>query len=206
MFSSPTAVVNPVTDSSLPLSTWAFDVCAPRPLSHGSDGGGLHDEVLPELVGALVGHVRGLGADRKEGGKLDKVTPTTSSPNDESTPQSAAASFAATTDPRKAAGQVREILKARNAERDNIFSGVMALAGYIASAGVVVIAAALALDFIGVFGIDLGVVYYLLAVGYCIAESGVVLMSTLPPDSFDFDLALDDRRGARRAMTMYSCF
>ena len=200
MFSSPTAVVNPVTDSSLPLSTLAFDVCAPRPLSHGSDGGGLHDEVLPELVGALVGHVRGLGADRKEGGKLDKVTPTTSSPNDESTPQSAAASFAATTDPRKAAGQVREILKARNAERDNIFSGVMALAGYLASAGAVVILTALALQFLGVFAV--AAQYYLLAVGYCISESGIVLGSTLPPETFDLDIALDDRRGARRALTI----
>jgi hypothetical protein len=58
------------------------------------------------------------------------------------------------------------------------------------------------LDFIGVFDVELGVVYYLFAVGYFIIESGAVLMSTLPPETFDFDLAMDDRRGARRAMTI----
>jgi len=40
------------------------------------------------------------------------------------------------------------------------------------------------------------------AVGYFIVESGFVLASTLPPETFDFDLAMDDRRGARRAMTI----
>ena len=133
---------------------------------------------------------------------MDNATPT-SAPSDESMPPSAAASkFAVTTDPRKAAGQVGEILKARNAERDNIFKGVLALAGYICTAGVAVIAVAFALEFIGVFEVEHGVVFYLLAVGYCIGESGPVLMSTLPPETFDLDVALDDRRGARRAVTI----
>ena len=131
---------------------------------------------------------------------MDNATPT-SAPNGELMPPTAAASFAVTTDPRKAAGQVGEILKARNAERDNIFSGVIALVGYLAAAGVVVVVITLALDFIGVFDVELGVVYYLFAVGYCVFESGAVLMSTLPPETFDFDLALDDRRGARRVLT-----
>jgi hypothetical protein len=133
---------------------------------------------------------------------MDNATPT-SAPSDESRPGSAAASFAVTTDPLKAAGQVGEILEARNVERDNIFSGVLALAGYIATAGVVVIAVGLALATFGMLGTaELGVFYYLVAVGYCIVESGAVLMSTLPPETFDLDLALDDRRGARRAMTI----
>ena len=51
----------------------------------------------------------------------------------ESTPGSAAASLVVATDTRKAARQVGEILKARNAEREKIFSGVLALAAYIAA-------------------------------------------------------------------------
>ena len=139
---------------------------------------------------------------------MDNATPPTSAPNDDSMPESSTAtsrvmSFAVTTDPRKAAGQVGEIMKARNAERDNIFSGVLALAGYLDSAGVVVVTAALAFATFRMLGPpELGVFYYLFAVGYFIAESGIVLMSTLPPETFDFDLALDDRRGARRAITI----
>ena len=130
---------------------------------------------------------------------MDNAT-RTSAPNDESMPPSA---FAVATDPRKAAGQVREILKARDAERDNIFSGVMALVGYLDAAGAVVCFIALALSFFKMIGSpELGIQYYILAVGYFIVESGVVLMSTLPPETFDFDLALDDRRGARRAFTI----
>jgi hypothetical protein len=132
---------------------------------------------------------------------MDNATPT-SAPSDESMPPSAAASFAVTTDPRKAAGQVGEILKARNAERDNIFGGVLAVVGYIAAAGVVVVVIALALEFIGVLDVELGVVFYLLAVGYFIVESALVLASTLPPETFDFDIAGDDRRGARRVITI----
>jgi hypothetical protein len=142
---------------------------------------------------------------------MDNATPT-SAPNDKSRghvsvdelmPPSATTSFAVTTDPRKAAEQVGEILKARNAERDNIFSGVIALVGYLVAAGVVVIVIVLALDTFGMLGPpELGSEYYLLAVAYFIVESGLVLMSTLPPETFDFDLALDDRRGARRAMTI----
>ena len=134
--------------------------------------------------------------------------PTTSAPNDDSMPESSTAtsrvmSFAITTDPRKAAGQVGEILKARNAERDNIFGGVLALAGYLASAGVVVVAAALALETFRMLGSsELGIHYYMLAVAYFIMEIGIVLMSTLPPETFDFDIAMDDRRGARRALTI----
>ena len=134
---------------------------------------------------------------------MDNTTSTTSAPNDESMPPSAAASGAVTTDPRKAAKQVGEIMKARNAERDNIFSGVIALVGYLVAAGVVVGIIAIALDTFGMLGPpELGVFFYLIAAGYFIIESGIVLMSTLSPEAFDFDLAMDDRRGARRALTI----
>ena len=134
---------------------------------------------------------------------MDNATPT-SAPSDESMPPSAAASkFAVTTDPRKAAGQVGEILKARNAERDNIFSGVLALVGYLVAAGVAVAAVSLTLDTFRMLGpSELGVFYYLAAVAFFIMEIAAVLASTLPPEAFDFDLALDDRRGARRALTI----
>ena len=133
---------------------------------------------------------------------MDNLSPAASAPNDESIPQSRAASVVITIDPLKAAGQVGEILKARKTERDNIFNGVLAVAGYIATAGIVVIAVALAVDTLGMFEVGLGMLYYVLAAGYCIGESGVVLMTTLPPETFNFNIALDDRRGARRAMTI----
>ena len=128
--------------------------------------------------------------------------PSASAPIYESTPGSAAASLVVATDTRKAARQVGEILKARNAEREKIFSGVLALAAYIAAAGMVVIFIALASDFLGVFVVELGIFHYLAAVGYFIFEIGLILATTLPPETFDFDTAFDDRRGARRAVTI----
>ena len=70
-------------------------------------------------------------------GRLQSMdtTRSASAPDDEPT---ATPTIAVATDPRTAAGQVGEILKARNAERDNVFSGVLALVGYIVGAGAIV--------------------------------------------------------------------
>ena len=66
----------------------------------------------------------------------------------------------------------------------------------------IVVFTALASDFLGVFEVELGIFHYLAAVGYFIFEIGLVLATTLPPETFDFDTAFDDRRGARRAVTI----
>ena len=96
-----------------------------------------------------------------------------------------------------------DILKARNAERDSVFGGVMALAGYLLTVSLVVGILSVVLGSLGMLGPpELGVGSYIGAVVCSIAVSGVVLMSTLPPETFDFDIALDDRRGARRGVTI----
>ena len=127
------------------------------------------------------------------------TTRSASAPDDEPT---ATPTIAVATDPRTAAGQVGEILKARNAERDNVFSGVLALVGYIVGAGAIVAIVGTIERALGAFDPELGIGLYLSAAAYCIVQSGIVLMSTLPPETFDFDIALDDRRGARRTFTI----
>ena len=91
------------------------------------------------------------------------------------------------------------MLKARNAERDSVFSGVMALVVYIALTAAAVMSIGFAVNSFGGLDPELGVVFYFFAVSFCLFEIAIVLVSTLPPESFDFDLALDDRRGVRRA-------
>ena len=91
------------------------------------------------------------------------------------------------------------MLKARNAERDSVFSGVMALVVYIALTAAAVMSIGFAVNSFGGLDPELGVVFYFFAVSFCLFEIAIVLVSTLPPESFDFDLALDDRRGIRRA-------
>ena len=96
-----------------------------------------------------------------------------------------------------------EILKARNAERDSVFSGVMRLVMYIALVALVLGIPTLVLSILGMLGPpELGVGNYIMAVMFSIIMSAFVLFSTLPPEMFDMDLALDDRRGVRRAGTI----
>ena len=103
--------------------------------------------------------------------------------------------------------RVTGFLKARDAERHIIFSGVVAWAGYCFAVSVVFGATGTALDTFKVFEGTLGtLVYrYSISVAIFIADIGLVLLSTLPAaDTFDLDLAMDNRRSIRRVVTC--CF
>ena len=74
---------------------------------------------------------------------------------------------------------------------------------YIALVALVLGIPTLVLSILGMLGPpELGVGNYIMAVMFSIIMSAFVLFSTLPPEMFDMDLALDDRRGVRRAGTI----
>ena len=113
-----------------------------------------------------------------------------------------AADDSSTTITRNAAGRVHKAFKERDAEKAKVFSGVLSRVGLFAGVGVVIAALGLASERFEVFDAELGIKWYVLGLGYCFVGTGIMLMSTLPPGTFDFDLAFDDRRIARRVVTI----
>ena len=106
----------------------------------------------------------------------------------------------APTVPRTTASRVASFLAERDSARDLVYDAMLARAGYIMVAGIIPCALATALYMFEF--IDSEMYQYTYALGYTLAGCGVVCMTTLPPDSFDFDNAMDNRPLARRAMTI----
>ena len=96
--------------------------------------------------------------------------------------------------------RVANFISERDTERDRVYDAVLAHAGYIIVAGLIPVALIFVLAGAGV--VDSEMFYYMFSVGYVIAECGIMYMTMLPPGSFDFDNAMDNRPLARRAMTI----
>ena len=81
--------------------------------------------------------------------------------------------------------------KERDAEKAKVFSGALSRVGLFAGVGFVIAALSVASEIFEVFDAELGIKWYVLGLGYCFVGTGIMLMSTLPPGTFDFDLAID---------------
>jgi hypothetical protein len=89
----------------------------------------------------------------------------------------------------------------RDEERTQVFSTVLAYAGYIITLGICPLIAILVMDLLNNVISDT-VFYYVYCFSYLVIGSGMMVMSTLPPSTFDFDDAMDGRPTARRALTI----
>ena len=112
------------------------------------------------------------------------------------------AAIKATATPSKRAtiNRVGVFMAEREEERTQVFSTVLAYSGYIITLGICPLIASIVMDQLKV--ISDTVYFYVYCFSYLVIGSGMMVMSTLPPSSFDFDGSMDDRPTARRAMTV----
>ena len=88
-------------------------------------------------------------------------------------------------DLKQTAGQVGNFLKARDAERDNVFNRVLAMAGYLVATGAMIGVVALVLEFCKIFDATLGIYWYLSGFAYlCMRKMGEALHPALGPFYF----------------------